>query len=56
MYRYTRWSAFRELGYWIAAVPMLLPIYLVVVTSLKLDSSNLRKARARDRQATWLKA
>lgn len=35
MDRYTRWSAFRELGLWIAAVPVLLPIYLVVATALK---------------------
>lgn len=35
MHRYTRWSAFREVGFWIAAIPMLLPIYLVVATALK---------------------
>lgn len=35
MHRYTRWSAFREVGLWIAAVPMLLPLYIVVATALK---------------------
>lgn len=35
MNRYTRWSAFRELGFWIAAIPILLPLYFVVATALK---------------------
>jgi raffinose/stachyose/melibiose transport system permease protein len=33
--RYSRWSAFREAGLWLAAIPILLPIYFVVVTALK---------------------
>ena len=35
MHRYTRWSAFREVGFWIAAIPMLAPLYFVVTTALK---------------------
>jgi len=35
MQRYTRWSAFREIGFWIAAIPMLVPIWFVVTTALK---------------------
>jgi raffinose/stachyose/melibiose transport system permease protein len=37
MSRYSRWSAFRELGLWLAAIPVLLPLYFVVVTALKPD-------------------
>jgi raffinose/stachyose/melibiose transport system permease protein len=33
--RYGRWTAFREAGFWIAAIPMLLPIYLVLTTVLR---------------------
>jgi raffinose/stachyose/melibiose transport system permease protein len=35
MTRYGRWAAFREIGLWIAAVPVLLPIYFVISMSLK---------------------
>jgi raffinose/stachyose/melibiose transport system permease protein len=35
MSRYSRWTAFREVGFWLAAIPVLLPIYFVVVTALK---------------------
>jgi len=33
--RYTRWSVFREAGLWLAAIPVLLPLYFVVATALK---------------------
>lgn len=35
MYRYTRWTAFREVGYWLAAVPVLAPLYFVITTALR---------------------
>jgi raffinose/stachyose/melibiose transport system permease protein len=38
MRSYTRWSAFREAGFWIAAIPFLLPLYFVVATALKPSS------------------
>jgi len=35
MYRYTRWSAFREVGLWLAALPILFPLYLILTVALK---------------------
>ncbi|WP_021592323.1 MULTISPECIES: carbohydrate ABC transporter permease [Actinomadura] len=35
MHGYTRWTAFREAGLWIAAVPVLAPVYFVVATAFK---------------------
>ncbi|MFC5745776.1 carbohydrate ABC transporter permease [Actinomadura rugatobispora] len=35
MNRYGRWTAFRELGLWLGALPMLAPVYLVVATTLR---------------------
>ncbi|MFE9105043.1 carbohydrate ABC transporter permease [Actinomadura geliboluensis] len=35
MHRYTRWSAFREISLWIAAVPVLAPLYFVITTALR---------------------
>ncbi|WP_433472463.1 carbohydrate ABC transporter permease [Spirillospora sp. CA-142024] len=32
---YGRWTAFREAGLWIGAIPMLAPVYLVLVTTLR---------------------
>ncbi|GAA3952111.1 carbohydrate ABC transporter permease [Actinomadura viridis] len=35
MDRYTRWSAFREAGLWVAAIPVLAPVYFVAATAFK---------------------
>ncbi|WP_141579066.1 carbohydrate ABC transporter permease [Actinomadura sp. WMMA1423] len=35
MHGYTRWTAFREAGLWIAAIPVLMPVYFVAVTAFK---------------------
>lgn len=35
MNRYGRWTAFREAGFWIAAIPVLAPVYLVIATTLR---------------------
>jgi raffinose/stachyose/melibiose transport system permease protein len=35
MHRYTRWSAFCEVSLWIAAVPVLAPMYFVITTALR---------------------
>lgn len=35
MDRYTRWTAFREAGMWIAAIPVLAPVYFVAATAFK---------------------
>jgi raffinose/stachyose/melibiose transport system permease protein len=38
VFRYTKWSALREVGFWILAVLYLAPFYVLVVISLKSDS------------------
>jgi len=35
MHRYTRWSAFREVGLWIGALPILFPLYLIINVALQ---------------------
>jgi raffinose/stachyose/melibiose transport system permease protein len=35
MYRYTRWTALRELGFWLGALVIAAPVYLLVALSLK---------------------
>ncbi|MGN6188177.1 MAG: carbohydrate ABC transporter permease [Conexibacter sp.] len=35
MHRYTRWTALREAAYWLALVPILVPVYFLVELSLK---------------------
>lgn len=35
MSRYSRWSAFREVGLWIAALPILFPLYLIITIALR---------------------
>ncbi|MCP9972238.1 hypothetical protein LUX57_50090 [Actinomadura madurae] len=53
---YTRWTAFREAGLWIAAIPVLAPVYFVVATAFKTPGEaaarRSRRRRAR-RPPTW---
>lgn len=52
MHRYTRWSAVREIGFWLAAIPILLPLYLVVATALKPASEGTRSSFSPPSQPT----